>query len=251
MTGRLRVVVTAPGGARGRLGRLLSERGADVVGLALVEIADPESWDELDAALARAARGAYEWVLLASANAVDRVARRLDATGATLGRARVAAVGDATARRLRDAGVRVDLVPERATGDDLARVLGDGAGAVLLPRVEGGPRALPDALAARGWTVDEVAAYRNVEPPLDPGAAARVRAGDFDVVAFTSASAVDRFADRFDARALGLAHGSAARRRVACIGPTTAAAARRHGVRVDVEAPEPRLESLVAEIHRR
>ncbi|HEX2051981.1 MAG TPA: uroporphyrinogen-III synthase [Actinomycetota bacterium] len=241
------VVVTAPGGARGRLGRLLAERGADVVDLPLVAIADPESWHELDAALARAAGGAYDWVLIASVNAVERVAARLAATGATLGRARVGAVGNATARSLRAAGVRVDLVPERATGDDLVRALGDGPGAVLLPRVADGPRALPDALAGRGWTIDEVVAYRNVEPPLDPAAAARVRAGDFDVVTFTSASAVDRFADRFDVGALGVDDGDEPpRRRVACIGPTTADAARRRGLRVDVVAADASAEGVAA-----
>ncbi|HEX2235868.1 MAG TPA: uroporphyrinogen-III synthase, partial [Actinomycetota bacterium] len=139
---------------------------------------------------------------------------------------------------LRARGIAPDLVPRRHTGEDLAGVLGRGTGRVLLPRVEGAPRALVDDLVDAGWEVDEVAAYRNV--PADPGPALEeVRAGRFDAVVLTSGSTARGFVDAAGPpEGLGLAPGQHPERVVACIGPRTAAAAAEAGLRVDAVARE-------------
>jgi uroporphyrinogen III methyltransferase/synthase len=245
-----RVVVTAPPPTAGKLARALRDAGADVIEATVVKIVDPESWDQLDAALARLAGGAYDWIVFTSGNAVRRVLDRLDATEGrvALERAKAAAVGSATAAALNSQGVDVDLVPEEFTGRVLAASLGRGPGMLLLPRVADGPKAIVSALESAGWTVDDVAAYRNLPGSGQPGAA-RVQAGDFDVVTFTSGSAVRNFLDLFgEPSALDLAEDSSPAKTVACIGPSTSDTARSLGVRVDIVPDEHSVSGLVGEL---
>jgi uroporphyrinogen III methyltransferase/synthase len=89
-----------------------------------------------------------------------------------------------------------------------------------------------------------------IEPPSDPAPLARaieqLRAGSYGWVAFTSANGVERTwatleAAGFDARLFGAA-------RLAAIGPATASALERHGLRADVTAREFRGEGLAEEM---
>jgi uroporphyrinogen III methyltransferase/synthase len=233
------VVVTRPAGARDRLGEGLEEMGARVLRVPVIEIVDPPSFEELDAAI-RELSG-FEWVAFASPNAVDRFFARLAHEGRdarALGSAKVAAVGKGTATSLARHGVAADLVPEHATGVALADALGPGHGRVLLPRPVAAPRALPEALAILGWEVVEAGAYETRPVPSEPLHADVVGAGEYDLVAFASPSAVDAFVDRF-----GVPDAS-----VACIGSTTADAARARGLVVDVAPDEHGPEALVEAI---
>ena len=230
-----RIVVTRPEHQAVALGAELAALGADVIYLPVIAIAPPSDPEGLRAARRRLSEGAYAWALFTSANAIEAVLGR-DGAAAVAPRTRIGAVGRATRSALESARVAVDLVPATETAVDLARALGPGAGRVLLPRVEGAPRAMVSALAGQGWTVDEVAAYRNVSAPPSE-ASARVAAGSFDVVTFLSGSAARSFVALVrDPGALGLAPGPTSTRIVACIGPETAHAARRAGLRVDVVA---------------
>jgi len=130
-------------------------------------------------------------------------------------------------------------------------------GRVLLPRAAEKPPDMRAVLTGAGWSVDEVTVYRTVPAGEGPAAPA-VRAGDFDVVTFTSGSAARAFVGLVGKPAeLGLAPGgddSALRSRpggpaykvVACIGPVTAAVVADLGFRVDVVAEEHTTEGLVA-----
>jgi uroporphyrinogen III methyltransferase/synthase len=237
---RLLVVVTRGRGQAGSLTTALQRLGAGVIEMPVIEIADPTSWDELDQAIRLLAEGFFKWAIFTSANAVHKVFERLhraDLDSRAFGRSKVAAVGNATAGLLTRRGIRPDLVPPQFTGAAVAEALGRGSGRVFLPRAEGAPRELVEALTANGWSVREVAAYRNV-PAGDDSAypAAVVREGRFDVVTFTSASTVRNF--------VAIA-GTEVRGHVACIGPVTADAARDAGLRVDVVAEEHTVPGLV------
>ncbi|MGO9456145.1 MAG: uroporphyrinogen-III C-methyltransferase, partial [Acidimicrobiales bacterium] len=170
------VVVTRARGQAAPLTDALQAAGARVVEVPVVEIADP---DDGGAALRRAAQAvaSYDWVAFTSANAVHRFVPLLrDSRG--FGPARLAAVGDATAEALAAYNLVADLVPERTDGAAGAEALAAGfdaapaGGRVLFPRAQGARRALPDGLAARGWAVDEVVAYRSVPAPPPPAAGA-------------------------------------------------------------------------------
>jgi uroporphyrinogen III methyltransferase/synthase len=72
-------------------------------------------------------------------------------------------------------------------------------------------------------------------------ALARLRAGEIDVVTFASSSAVRNLV-----RMLGSEMSLLEKPLIACIGPVTARAARRLGLRVDVEASEHTVEGLAS-----
>jgi uroporphyrinogen-III synthase len=118
---------------------------------------------------------------------------------------------------------------------------------VLIPRAADAPKDVVRILTARGWTPEEVAAYRTVTAtPEDQGAEA-VRAGEFDVVIFSSASTAQGFVEIFGPpAALGLGLGDDVSRMVACIGPVTAETARELGFRVDIVPAEHTSEGIVA-----
>lgn len=249
-----RVVVTRAPHQAGELARLLEDRGARVLYLPVIRIADPLDWAPLDDALRALASGRYTWVAFASANAVGKVMDRVDRLGldgVALARARVAAVGPTTAAALRARGVEPDAVPAAFTAAALARSLGPGSGAVLLPRVEGAPRAPLVALRDRGWRPEQVVAYRNL--PADPTPAVDdVRARRFDALTLASASAARGLVRLLGNPAeLGLAPEQDSPCVVACIGPQTAEAAGRCGLRVDVVASEHSAAGLVAALDER
>jgi uroporphyrinogen III methyltransferase/synthase len=238
-----RVVITRPERGAEALATSLERCGARIVRMPVIVISDPSSWDALDRALERLEAGFYEWVLFASVNGVERVLQRRPDAPEVVRRARVAAVGPATAAELRRQGVHPDLVPSRHAVTSLAEALGDGPGRILFPRVEHGP-ALPPTFDERGWSADEVPAYRNSPAPRSPMHAV-VERGEFDVVVFASPSAIDAFVATVAWEPLGLRPRSRARRTVACIGPTTAARATSRGMRVDVVPAEHTAQGLV------
>ena len=113
---------------------------------------------------------------------------------------------------------------------------------VLWPRARGARRALVVGLERLGATVDEVPLYSAAVPKeVDAEAMARLRAGEVDIVTFASSSAVRNLL-----KMLGGDKALLEKPLIACIGPVTAATARRAGLRVDVEAPEHTIEGLLA-----
>ncbi len=109
---------------------------------------------------------------------------------------------------------------------------------VLVFRAQEARDVLPDTLRAAGRTVDAVAAYqtRYVDDP-DLGA----KAAAADIVTFTSASTVHGFAHNVAGAAALLAGKT-----VAAIGPITAAAAQKLGIRVDVVPDDFTVDGLLA-----
>ena len=135
--------------------------------------------------------------------------------------------------------------PPRRPRPALAAAFPDAppGGRVLFPRAAVARRALPDGLAAQGWSVDEVEAYRTVAavPPPDDVVGT---VADATVVTFTSPSTV---AGYLSLRTVG-GHPLPVPSVVACIGPVTAAAARKAGLDVAIESPSPSGEALVAAV---
>jgi len=254
----LRILNTRPAHEAGALTRQLAELGADVIALPATRVGPPADEGPLHDALHRLAAGsaiapAYDWIVFTSANAVHAFFGRLlslpaqeSATQASSGPrcdvrclagVRLAAIGPATTRALAGYGLAPDLVPAQGTGKHLAAAMPDVAGKrVLLPRSDQALPDLPAGLVARGAQVAEVVAYSVTaagQPAADPDAQAleAVRAGSIDVALFCSPSALRGVAAMLRGEPLDRALSGAA---IACIGPTTAAAAQEMGLRASI-----------------
>ncbi|MFN2595544.1 MAG: uroporphyrinogen-III C-methyltransferase [Actinomycetota bacterium] len=252
-----RVVVTRPRKQASELIESLEDAGANVIALPTIEIAAPEDPAPLRAAVEDAAAKRFDWILFSSVNAVESFFGALSMAGLdvrSLRDTKLAAVGDATARALGNRGIVADLMPQDPTSESLAVELGLGEGSVLLPRVEGGPRLLPDLLGEAGWTVTEVVAYRNVAPA--PGRSTKVvQEGSFDVVTFASASSVRNFVSNVATPGeVGIGSDDTTEKKVVCIGPSTAAEAAALGMRVDataqIHSSQGLLDAVITATHR-
>ena len=191
----------------------------------------------------------FEWVIFTSANGVDAFFDRgltpLSLDARALAPVRIAVIGPGTAGALARRGLRADLVPERFVAESLLDAFPAGAGRVLLARAVVARDVLPEGLAAKGSEVEVLAVYRTEPAPPDPDALDRVRAGDVDVITFTSSSTVDNFCDAVgpvlpDPQPL-----------VVSIGPVTSQTARDHGLRVDAEADPHTIDGLLEVLVRK
>jgi uroporphyrinogen III methyltransferase/synthase len=191
--------------------------------------------------------GRYQWVAFTSANAVRAVKERFDQYGLdsrSFAGLKVAAVGEQTATLLRSFGIVPDLVPsgEQSTAGLLDEwpehdPAFDPIDRVFLPRADIATETLAAGLAALGWEVDDVTAYRTVRaapPPAEIREA--IKGGGFDAVLFTSSSTVRNL--------VGIAGKPHASTVVACIGPQTAKTAEENGLRVDVLPESPSVAAL-------
>lgn len=242
------LVTRAPHQARALAGPLQA-LGADVIVAPVIDTTEPESWAPADDAIARLAT--YDWIVLTSTNAVDRFLDRLARLGAALPATagpRIAVVGAATAERLEERGIAPDLVPGdfRAEGlIDCFRTIGVRPGMrFLLPRAERAREILPEALRADGAEVDVVTVYRTVPATPEQHVIGLLRAGEVDVITFTSPSTVRHFIAWASSAGLDPAE-VLTRSAAASIGPVTSDALRERGHGVAVEAVESTMASLV------
>ena len=234
-----RVVVTRTRAQASQLSALLRDRGAEPVEVPTIRIVQPDDGGAgLDAGLGRLAGGAYDWLVLTSANGVERAFAHVPDVRAV--RAKVAAIGPGTAEALTKHRITADLVPERFVAEGLLETFPDGPGRVLLARAAVARDVLPDGLRAKGWEVDVVDAYRTVPAEFTDDDAER--AASADAITFTSSSTVERWVE--------LAGIDRTPKVVACIGPITAATARERGLHVDVEATEHTIIGLVEALCR-
>ncbi|HMY88284.1 MAG TPA: uroporphyrinogen-III C-methyltransferase [Microthrixaceae bacterium] len=235
------VVVTRTRDQSPQLARRLRDAGAEVLVAPTIAVEDPaDGAAALRDAVSRIST--FDWVVLTSPNGAARFAAELR-DGRDLAGVSVAVIGPGTAAAIAEARITADLVPPHFVAESLLDAFPDpppGGGRVLLARAAVARDVLPDGLAARGWDVEVVEAYRTVGVSYDDDTRARVRAAD--AVTFTSSSTAEHFV-----AALGGPDAAAAGAPpvVACIGPVTAATARELGLEVTAEAAVYSIDGLV------
>ena len=243
-----RVLVTRSRSQASRLCSLLEQSGANPVELPTIQIGPLDDFSELDATLKKVAD--YNWVLFASANAVESIFERLDLQGKdarALAGTTIGAIGPATSQALARRGITADFVPSRAVSEVILKELSgrDWKGvSVLLPSADIGRDELEKGLADMGAQVNRLAAYRNIPVQGVSDLAKQAFLDGVDVVTFTSASTVRNLVEMLDGD-LTVVQASF----IACIGPVTAAAARELRLRVDLEASEHTVEGLVGALN--
>ena len=228
------IVVTRPEAQAEELSELLWDRGARVIPFPVIRIAPPENWAPLDRALDELET--YSWIVFTSANGVFSFFGRLwerERDIRDLKGIRIATIGPATAAAIEALGLRVDLVPEEFISEGVVRAFAaenlKGC-RILLPRAAEARDIIPEGLAEMGAKVDIVTAYRTIRsdrnaseilPLLDEG--------KVDVITFTSPSTVTHFLG-----IMGPEFRLPSKVKIACIGPVTADAVRKAGLRVDI-----------------
>ena len=230
-----RVIVTRAAGQADELVAALRAVGLDPWAVPAIAVELDLMRGDLDAAVGRLAT--YDWVTVTSTNGARALIDAAEGHAGSVEASRFAAIGSATGRALAGAGFRIGFQPSRSTAaamaDELPVTTGDR---VLVVRGNLADEDLAGALRERGADVDDIVAYRTSEAPersreLLRDAAAQ---GPIAAVVFTSASTVRGLVSLGHQTSIDVGAFLAA-----CIGPSTADAARAAGFRILAVSPSP------------
>jgi hydroxymethylbilane synthase len=190
----------------------------------------------------------FDWIVFTSQNAVDGFLNCPESSTLIKG-ASVAAVGPATAGKLRERGIDVALQPTSFSGASLVAEMSKRdlkRKRVLFPRGDLARESVPVGLREAGAIVETLLVYRTIPvDEVDPAVSRQLSAGEIDAVVFCSPSGVHSFVSFVGSVFEGLQGLT-----IACIGPTTAEAARQVGLAVQVEAEESTIEGLIHQLER-
>lgn len=194
---------------------------------------DPVDSPELRTALDRLAAGEVDWVVTTSAAVAPVLGGATLATGT-----RVAAVGPATAAALAAQGIPTAYHPaeEYSAIGMLADWPSSAPERILLLHSDLAAPTLGDGLRERGHTVESVVAYTTTAVPLAVEARALLRGDGPRAVLVTSGSV---------AQALVASGPVPPEVVIACLGPSTADAARDAGLPVHLVAPRRTVDALL------
>jgi uroporphyrinogen III methyltransferase/synthase len=246
-----RILITRAREQSGEFAGHLKNLGAEVIEFPTIEIVPSHRWKQLDQAIDQL--NSYDWIIFTSANGVNlfwqrlREKRRYRLPSSL----KVCAIGPATANQIKGKKISVDYMPKEFIAEAILKgfeKMTMKGKRILLARAEKARDVLPKGLRELGAEVDVVAVYRTIRPR---GGSKRLRRllteGEIDVIAFTSSSTVDHFAELLKTEDLKkLLKGIA----IACIGPVTAKTAKGREMKVHIQPKEytiPALSRAIAE----
>jgi uroporphyrinogen III methyltransferase / synthase len=252
----------------------LEELGAEIIQFSTIEIVPPENWDELDRAIE--AIESYDWMIFTSSNGVRYFFSRLfekDRDIRELKGLKICAIGTKTAASIMKFGIKVDLVPESFNAEGLIEAFikevrsrksevrskdNDRSSTnnqqpttllqgmkFLLPRAEAAREVFPDKIRELGGLIDVPVTYRATKPEVHGKRLRRfLKEGRITVATFTSAATFNNFREILREEADELLKGVA----IAVIGPVTARAIEKAGLKVQIMPGEATIEAMVEEI---
>ncbi len=203
------MLVTRPRAQSQEMVALLEGLGARVICCPMIEIVEPDSWDEVDAAIAQLT--SYDYLIFTSANGVKFFFERLrqpakrhrpKAKLSELTQAVICVIGSATGRALEGFGEQADLIAADAKAEGLLQAIIERVGdpqairnrRFLIPRAKVAREILPDELRRLGAQVEVVEVYQTVSARANRKALMALLAnGEIDAVTFTSPSTVQHF----------------------------------------------------------
>jgi uroporphyrinogen-III synthase len=193
----------------------------------------------------------YHWVIFTSGHGVSYFTdlwNKVYPSTRLPGLLRFAVVGKATAERLAEAGYRADYISIGQTGEDLGEELvanGMLRGCfVLLALGNLAPDTLANRLAGT-CNVTRIDVYRNERTAaVDPEVIRTIVTGAYDLVIFTSPSAVEHFAEVI------LPLKVYRSLKTACIGRVTAAAAKKYDIPCLLVSEDSTYEGLAKQIEQ-
>jgi len=246
----------------------LEELGAEILAFPTIEIVPPKNYDELDNAIETIET--YHWLIFTSRNGVRYFLKRFfekDRDIRDLKGIKICTIGNRTAREIKKYGLKVDLIPERfhaeglidailkmqtkkrktniqsASGGRKSKILKGIR--FLLPRAEVAREVFPKTVRGLGGEIDVPVVYRTIKPESHGKRLRRfLREGKITIATFTSAATFNNFREIIGEGIDNLLKGVA----IAVIGPITAKAIKKAGLRVDIMPRESTIDEMVAEI---
>jgi len=264
----LRIVVTRSKKQSAGLSSKFKDLGAEVYEFPVISITAPDSWAPLDEAIEKIKR--YDWVLFASANAVDAFVARSAQVGIgkeELDFTKFAVIGPGTANSLEEHGIKASFCPSTFIAETLVAEFPEYPNLqgkrILWPRTNVGRPYVLDRMTEAGAKVDVVEAYHTSLPANEQEIAERLTTllwkNVVDVITLASAQSArnlktiltsginKKLGDKNLEVPIGMDSITYALEGVviATIGPETSAAARKHLGRVDIEAKVFTIDGLV------
>ncbi|MGB9715736.1 MAG: uroporphyrinogen-III C-methyltransferase [Thermodesulfovibrionales bacterium] len=248
---------------------ILEELGAEIIQFPTIEIIPPDSYEELDKSIDKI--DSYHWLIFTSRNGVKYFLKRFfekDRDIRDLKGIKICAIGTKTEEEIRKYGLKVDLVPDEFRAEGLIEAFSspstfmeksqlpsselrtlnskllDGV-KFLLPRAEKAREIFPEKIRELGGYIDVPVAYKTVKPEIHGKRLKRfLKEGRISIATFTSASTFNNFLDIIGEDGIELLKGVA----IAVIGPVTAKAIEKAGLKVDIMPEKATMEALVEEI---
>ncbi len=230
----------------------LEELGAEITVFPTIKVVPPQSWEELDTAISKVST--YKWLVFTSASGVRFFFQRffeLNRDVRDLFGIKICAIGSKTAREVKRYGLRVDLVPDSFRAEGLIKAFG-GPGAfrglkILLPRAAAAREVFPEKVRESGGEIDVPVTYRAIKPESQGKRIKRfLREGKITLATFTSKATFTNFCEIMGDETVGLLKNVT----VAAIGPVTAGAIERSGLKVDIMPKTATVDAMVEEIIR-
>ena len=239
------IVITRPEKQADDLAQLLTREGANPLHFPTIKIVPPPDWRDLDAAIKNLEK--YDWLIFTSANGVEFFFERLFAKNRDirdLKGIKICCIGPATAKQVESKGIRVDLVPEKFISEGILKSFSGinlRGKKILIARAAKARDVLPAGLKKSGAKVDVVTAYETINSgKKKDDLESLFKENKVDVITFTSSSTVNNFV-KIIGRDFSLPKGV----KIACIGPVTAAAAKKAGFSIDIHQEEYTMDGLV------
>lgn len=231
----------------------LEDLGAEIFEFPTIEIVPPESYKELDESIDKVET--YNWIIFTSANGFKYFMQRLidkNRDIRDLKGIKICAIGTKTAEAIRNYGIKVDLIPEEFNAEGLIKAFSLQPSApslkglkILLPRAEVAREVFPEKVRELGGQIDTPTAYRAIKPEKHGKRLKRfLKEGRISVATFTSAATFNNFLDIMGDDATEILKDVT----IAVIGPVTARAIQKAGLKVSIMPKEATIKAMVDEI---
>lgn len=223
----------------------LRELGASPVRVSVSCLVDPPSFDRVDWVLSRIER--YDWLILTSAETIQRFFARLRVLGLDIRRvrAKIAVVGPETRAQVQDLGLNVALMPSRGFSQEglleAFRGLAMTGQSVLMPGGQLNRSLLGDGLSEWGALVERLVMYHNQPVSLSERVHRMIQDGELAAAMFTASSQVEYVMAQLSEEEKNLIRTIPS----FSIGPLTSRTMTRHGLTVRVESETPSVEALI------
>ncbi len=216
----------------------LEELGAEIFEFPTIKIVPPLSYEQLDMTIDKLET--YDWLIFTSKNGFNFFFQRLIEKGRDIRDMKgikICAIGSKTAGMLKNYGIKVDLIPEEFNAEGLIKAFSqqnkDGLKGIkiLLPRAGEAREIFPEKIRELGGFIDTPQAYRTVKPERHAKRLQRfLRAGRITLATFTSAATFNNFLEIVGSQAFGFLKDVT----IAAIGPVTARAIEKAGLKVHI-----------------